>query len=119
MTYLSDKQLAERFGISRTTVWRWAKSYSRFPKPVSLGPGVTRWRLEDIETWELRFSGGRPKMTTKAEILRAIHQKCIDCSCGQLQEDRLCPVSTCGLYQYRFGADPNPSRSCGFAKSRM
>lgn len=53
MTYLSDKQLAERFGISRTTVWRWSKSSSSFPKPVNLGPGVTRWRVSAIEKYEL------------------------------------------------------------------
>jgi predicted DNA-binding transcriptional regulator AlpA len=53
MTYLSDKQLAEHFGISRTTVWRWSKSNSSFPKPVNLGPGATRWRVSDIEKWEL------------------------------------------------------------------
>ena len=53
MIYLSDKQLAERFGVSRTTIWRWARSGSGFPKPVSLGPGVSRWHPSAIEKFEL------------------------------------------------------------------
>jgi prophage regulatory protein len=52
LTYISDKQLAERFGIHRITVWRWVKSDPNFPKPISLSPGCTRWKLAEIETWE-------------------------------------------------------------------
>ncbi len=58
-------------------------------------------------------------MTTKRQLLRAIRQKCVDCSGGQLQEVRLCPVSVCDLYAFRLGKDPTPSRSRGFAKSRV
>lgn len=50
--YLSDKQIADRYGVSRPTVWRWLKSDSTFPKPISLSPGCTRWRLCEIEAWE-------------------------------------------------------------------
>jgi len=49
--FLSDKHLAERFGVHRTTVWRWAE-VGDFPKPVKLGPGCTRWRMADVEAWE-------------------------------------------------------------------
>ena len=56
-------------------------------------------------------------MTTKAQILRAIREKCLDCSCHQPQEVRLCPVSACALYPFRMGKDPNPSPARGFAKS--
>lgn len=55
MQYLSDKQLAQRFGVSRPTVWRWARS-DGFPKPYALSPGCTRWKLSDIEEWETRRS---------------------------------------------------------------
>lgn len=41
-TYLTDTQLAARYGIHRTTLWRWAKKDPAFPKPVSLSPGCTR-----------------------------------------------------------------------------
>lgn len=50
--YLSDRQLSERFGVSRTTPWRWAKTDPTFPKPITLSPGCTRWRLTEIEAWE-------------------------------------------------------------------
>ena len=49
-------------------------------------------------------------MTTKAAILKTIRAKCLDCSCHQPQEVRLCPVQTCDLFPFRFGRDPNPSR---------
>lgn len=51
-TYLSDNQLAARYSVHRTTPWRWAKSDPNFPKPVTLTPGCTRWKLSEIEAWE-------------------------------------------------------------------
>jgi len=56
-------------------------------------------------------------MTTKAAVLQAIRQKCLDCSCYQPVEVRECPVHTCGLWTFRLGTDPNPSPGRGFAKS--
>ena len=38
--------------------------------------------------------------------LKAIRLKCLDCSAGQAQEVRLCPVTDCALYPYRFGRNP-------------
>ena len=58
-------------------------------------------------------------MTTKADILRAIRQKCLDCSCYQPNEVRLCPVTRCELWPYRFGRDPEPSKTRGFSKSHL
>lgn len=50
--YMTDKQVAERFGISRVTVWRWRKTDPAFPAPITLSPGCVRWKLADIEMWE-------------------------------------------------------------------
>ena len=50
MQYLSDKNLAKRFNVCRTTIWRWSRE-RRFPKPLKFG-GATRWRLNEIEAWE-------------------------------------------------------------------
>lgn len=50
-TYISDKQLAERFNVSRVTIWRWASQFD-FPKPVKLSGNCTRWNLADVEAWE-------------------------------------------------------------------
>lgn len=49
--YLRDVHLARRFGVSRATVWRWSRN-TGFPSPVRLGPGCTRWRSTEIESWE-------------------------------------------------------------------
>ena len=49
--YFSDKQLADRFGVNRPTVWRWVKQ-AGLPKPIKLSGGCTRWRLADLEKWE-------------------------------------------------------------------
>lgn len=49
--YLSDQEIARRFGICRTSVWRWLAK-SQLPAPVRLGPNTTRWRLADIEAFE-------------------------------------------------------------------
>jgi hypothetical protein len=56
-------------------------------------------------------------MTTKTAILQAIRHKGLDCSVYQPAEVRECPVTRCGLWSFRFGADPDPSRTRGFAKS--
>lgn len=50
--YVSDKQLSERFGVTRPTVWRWHRTDPTFPRAVSLSPGCTRWKLAEIEAWE-------------------------------------------------------------------
>lgn len=50
-SYLSDLQVAARYSVHRATPWRWAQD-GKFPKPVSLSPGCTRWKLSEIEAWE-------------------------------------------------------------------
>ncbi|WP_430471802.1 helix-turn-helix transcriptional regulator [Thalassospira lucentensis] len=49
--FLSDKQLATRYNVARSTVWRWVQTRN-FPKPVKLGKGCSRWRISDLEKWE-------------------------------------------------------------------
>lgn len=50
--FLSDKQIAKYYGVTRVTVWRWAANDPTFPKPIKLSPGCTRWKLSDLEAWE-------------------------------------------------------------------
>lgn len=38
--------------------------------------------------------------------LKAIRTKCLDCSCWQPKEVRLCAHIDCSLYPYRFGKNP-------------
>lgn len=51
MKYLSDKHLAERYEVARATIWRWVRE-GRFPSPLKITAGCTRWKLSDIEQWE-------------------------------------------------------------------
>lgn len=51
-TFLSDNQLADRYGVSRITVWRWHKVKPDFPRVIKLSEGCARWRLSEIEAWE-------------------------------------------------------------------
>jgi hypothetical protein len=55
-------------------------------------------------------------MTTKTAILQSIRHKCLDCCCQQPAEVRECRVTRCALWPFRFGTDPDPSQSRGFAK---
>lgn len=50
--YFADKDLAIRYGVSRQTIWRLAKFDPKFPKPIRLSPGCTRWLLAEVEVWE-------------------------------------------------------------------
>jgi predicted DNA-binding transcriptional regulator AlpA len=50
--YLTDKQVADRFGVNRVTVWRWRKTDPTFPRPVQLSPGCVRFKLAELEVWE-------------------------------------------------------------------
>ena len=56
---------------------------------------------------------------TKAEILKAIRAKCLDCMCGQANEVKLCPITKCDLYPLRFGKDPHPRELSPEAKARL
>lgn len=38
--------------------------------------------------------------------LKAIRAKCLECSGGSSNEVKLCNVSTCELYSFRFGKNP-------------
>lgn len=43
--------------------------------------------------------------------IKAIRQKCLECSCGQVSEVRLCPIKNCPLYPYRLGKRPKEDTS--------
>ena len=56
--YLSDSQIANRYGVSRQTAWRWAATDPSFPKPIKLSAGCTRFKLSELETWESTKGAG-------------------------------------------------------------
>ena len=50
--FITDKQFADRWGVSRPTIWKMAKADPDFPQPIKLSPGTTRWRLDEVEDHE-------------------------------------------------------------------
>lgn len=72
--YVTDTALAERFQVSRATIWRWAQT-RRFPDPIKFSAGCTRWRLADVEEWEsrqLNAGGTRRKPDSPQAIDRRV-----------------------------------------------
>jgi len=55
--YLSVRKVAKRYSVSVATIWRWAKTIDRFPKPIELSPGTTRWAVADLLMFEQRRRG--------------------------------------------------------------
>ena len=51
--FMSDKQIAARYGVSRSTPWRWVR-HGKFPRPTQLSKGTTRWRESIVLEWEQR-----------------------------------------------------------------
>ena len=49
--YLTDRDLAARYGVARPTIWRWAATQI-LPAPIKIGPSTTRWKLDEIEQYE-------------------------------------------------------------------
>lgn len=56
--YLSDVDLADRFAVSRITIWRWTTE-KLLPKPVRIGRGCTRWRADEVAEAEKRWLSNR------------------------------------------------------------
>jgi prophage regulatory protein len=60
--YLRDVDVAKRFGVARSTIWRWVH-LGILPQPYRLGPSTTRWPEKDIVAFEARAAGrwGNPR----------------------------------------------------------
>lgn len=53
--WLSDLDVANRYGIkSRITVWRWAKA-GHIPKPKKIAPNTTRWSAAELDAHDARI----------------------------------------------------------------
>ncbi len=51
---LTDRELADLFGCSRASIWRWLKA-GKLPAPITVGDRSKRWRQSDVE----RFIEGK------------------------------------------------------------
>lgn len=58
--YLSDRQVAVRFDISKATVWRWHDNNPDFPRRIKLSPGTSRWKLSELVQFEAKMQAERP-----------------------------------------------------------
>jgi len=47
-------EVSMHFKVSPATIWRWTRE-GRFPQPVKLGSGTTRWREDDLQTFEKKL----------------------------------------------------------------
>ena len=54
--YVKDNFLAERYSVSRSTIWRWTKR-GLLPTPVRFSDCCTRWRLSEIEELDAQRDG--------------------------------------------------------------
>ena len=45
---LTDKEVGQALGISRSSVWRWTKA-GRIPQPRKIGENSTRWDSREVQ----------------------------------------------------------------------
>jgi len=55
------------------------------------------------------YKGGKSK-TSDLSPVKAIKQKCLECSAWNHAEVRLCTAYDCALYPFRLGKDPSRKR---------
>jgi prophage regulatory protein len=49
--YLNVQELANRWGVGVSTIWRWANE-GKIPSPIAIGPRATRWDIRDLLAFE-------------------------------------------------------------------
>jgi predicted DNA-binding transcriptional regulator AlpA len=55
--WLSDRDLADRYAVSRITIWRWARN-GVIPPGKKIGPNTTRWSAAEIEAHDAEMVRG-------------------------------------------------------------
>jgi prophage regulatory protein len=54
--FLSVRQVADRYGNSSASIWRWCRN-GAFPQPIKISAACTRWKLSALERFEAEQSG--------------------------------------------------------------
>ncbi len=71
-TYVSVTQLARRYSVDRSTIWRWVQR-GTLPQPVLLSEQCTRWSMDAIEAFEReREAIKETPQTKRAELAGAV-----------------------------------------------
>jgi len=52
--FLSIDEVAQRYGVSHATIWRWVKNNKHFPEPIKLSSGTSRWSEKQLLEFESR-----------------------------------------------------------------
>lgn len=68
--YLSDRDVARRYSVSRPTIWRWVKDKVGFPSPIKIGKGTTRWHIEDLKVYELVRKNISADMSSDTDVVK-------------------------------------------------
>ncbi len=55
--FLSDKQFAARYGLTRQWVWQQVRRDPAFPRPIRFTNGCTRFDLRDVLAYESKKKG--------------------------------------------------------------
>jgi len=70
MSYLTSKQIREKFNIKATaTLWRWQQPSQKmfkvpFPQPIKAVKGSpSLWDKKEIESWEAKFFRNNESLT--------------------------------------------------------
>ena len=51
--YIDKKKVADFFGVSCSTVYRWART-GVLPRPEKIGMRTSRWKKSEIEEWKFK-----------------------------------------------------------------
>ena len=67
--FIRPKALAEKLGVSTSTIWRWVKdSEMNFPQPIKLTPMITVFNASEIDAWHGLMSA-KPTNTKQSKGL--------------------------------------------------
>jgi hypothetical protein len=67
---------------------------------------MTKTRTDLAAIWPPTSGVAREAGHKPQSPLRAIRDKCLDCSCSQVSEVRLCDAAKCPLWPFRAGKHP-------------
>ena len=57
-------------------------------------------------TKETKTQDVRDELPKTTSPIRAIRNKCLDCTCNSPKEVEACPIKACPLWAFRFGRNP-------------
>lgn len=57
---IRQKDVCEKLGLSKATIWLYVRTRNDFPKPIRLGANSVGWLESDIDAWiDARIAANR------------------------------------------------------------